>query len=176
MELTIFNIFQAFKGLTWPDLIDLSEDKFNKNKLYNLLKSVPDLSDIEMINEKDIRRNAALPFFGWGASRENLDKIDAHVTSDLSFKKGEINLLIENKLVRDDKNEDSIKNALVQTIEYLNLYNVSGAILLVFDDGRAKKREWENNPEEHLIKCLTSKYPFCVVRIRKDKRTCVYFN
>ena len=177
MELPMCKIFQAFEGLTWPDGTNLHEDKFNKTKLFDVLKSVSSLSDIEMIDEKDIRRDAAVPFFGWGAIGENQDKIDGHVKSDYSFKKNELNLLIENKIVRyGKKEEDNIKNALVQTIEYLNLYDVSGAILLIFDDGRAKQQDWDNRQEQRLIKCLTSEYPICVVRIRRGKSTCTYFS
>ena len=167
------DIFRAFHGLNWPNDTDLSEERFNKNKLPDLIKSLDSLSDISDEKEIDVRNKLAVPFFGWGANRKNSNIINGKVKSDYFFKEDAISLLIENKIVFE-KAECNIKNALVQTIEYLNLYKVVGAILLIFDDGCAKNREW-NKQEERLINCLTSEYPVGLVRVRKDKRTCIWF-
>ena len=176
MEHTMNRIFQAFESLAWPEGTDMHEDKFNKEKLHAVLKSVDCLCDIEIVDEKSIRRAEAVPFFGWAACGTSLNRIDGHSQSDCLFRKNSLNILIENKIIREGKKEEcNIKNAMVQTIEYLNLYNVSGAILLIFDDGRAKERNWDNSQEQRLINCLISEYPFCVVRIRRNEKTRVYF-
>lgn len=173
---TIKDIYECFKQLNWPSSIDLHEDKFNKDNLMELLRTSSCLMDIEHVEEKDFRNSEALPFFGWGACGKTFSQIDGQVKSDLIFKKDGVLLLVENKLIRDGKNEEcNIKNALVQTIEYLNLYKVAGGILLIFDAGRARGREWVTNKEENLINCLISEYPLCVVRIREKYETKIYY-
>jgi hypothetical protein len=174
MEELLRKIFICFQHIKWPNSIDEREDKFNKDKLLNLIKSITALSDIQLVQECGLRRKEALPFFGWGAVGDEKTQINGNVKSDLTFRKGEINLIIENKLICKGK-EDYIKNSLVQTVEYLNLYNVAAAILLIFDAGRAKDREWDNYPENTLIRCLTSNYPICVVRVRERDSTRIYY-
>ena len=113
-------IFQAFEGLAWQDGTDMHEDKFNKEKLHEVLKSVDCLSDIEIIDEKSIRRAEAIPFFRWAACGESLNRIDGHSQSDCLFRKNNLNILIENKIIRGGKKEEcNIKNAMVQTIARL---------------------------------------------------------
>jgi hypothetical protein len=169
-------IFQAFTGLKWHGETNMHEDKFNADKLCHALSSVDYFSNIKIIDEKNKRRNKATPFFGWAACGSSLDRIDGNSKADFIFQKNDLNILIENKIIRDGKNEEcNIKNALVQTIEYLNLYDVSGAIALIFDDGRAKERDWAGGQEEKLINCLTVEYPICIVRVRDGKKTCVYY-
>jgi hypothetical protein len=176
MENTVNNIYEEFKGLTWPDGTELPEDKFNKTRLRDILTSLQSLSNISEVNESSVRCESAFPFFGWGAKARRPNSITRHIKSDYLFTHNSTYLLIENKIIRDGKLEEcNIKNALVQVIEYLNVYDVSGAILLVFDDGRAKERDWRSGQEEKLINCLTSAYPFCVVRVRRAKDTCIYY-
>ena len=170
------DIFECFDQLNWTPSVELHEDKFNKDILLGLLKTVSCLTGIEHVEEHDRRNSEAVPFFGWGACGISCSQIDGHCKSDLIFRKDQLFLLIENKLIRNGKNEEyNIKNALVQTIEYLNLYKVAGAVLLIFDAGRAKDREWDGNKEEKLINCLNSEYPLCVVRIREGYDTKIYY-
>ena len=83
-------------------------------------------------------------------------------------------MFIENKIIRRGR-ECDIKNALVQVIEYLNLYDVPVAALLIFDDGVGIGREWQQGTAEHtVIACLTERYPFCVARLRRGRDTCAY--
>lgn len=172
MENIVLNVFQAFNDTPWPDSTTLSENDFNKDVLPTILRSISFLSDIEIVEKKNFKnfiRNPVIPFFGWGAtSRGNASQRPL----DCMFQKYGVNFLVENKIIRG--NEYECANGLVQTIGYLNLYDVSGAVLLIFDDGRAKHREW-NEQEERLIRCLTAEYPLCVVRIREGKETRIYF-
>lgn len=75
MEYRMNRIFQAFEGLAWPEGTDMHEDKFNKEKLHTVLKSVDCLCDIEIVDEKSIRRAEAVPFFGWAACGTSLNRI-----------------------------------------------------------------------------------------------------
>ncbi len=176
MNANLKPIFDCFVQLKWPASIDTTEPEFNKDLLLNLLKQMDCLSDLEHIDEKELRNPDALPLFGWGGCGKNFSKINGNVKSDLTFKKDGISILVENKLIRNGKNEEcNIKNAIVQTIEYLNLYKVAGALLLIFDAGRAKDREWENSAEKKLLDSLLSNYPLCIVRIRKDCETKIYY-
>lgn len=49
-----------------------------------------------------------------------LIEFDGHSQSDCLFRKNSLTILIENKIIREGKKEEcNIKNAMVQTIEYL---------------------------------------------------------
>jgi len=93
--------------------------------------------------------------------------------TDLLFSFGNHNFFVENKIVRN--RECDIKNSLVQGVEYLNLYDVSVGIVLIFDGGRGKNPEWEGGKEVVLINALTEAFPLCVVRVREHCETKIYF-
>ncbi len=170
-------LFDNFRGINWPSSIQISEDSFNKNDLLPLLNNVPELIGIEEVSESELRDNSSTPFFGYRASKDDPQVMSNRGGTDLLFRKDGINLFIENKLIRRGGEECNIKNSFVQAVEYLNLYTVDAAIVMIFDAGRAKDREWEDSPAEHeLIQCLTTQYPMCVVRIREKFQTRVYYS
>ena len=173
----VHQLFENFRGINWPSSIQIPENSFNKNDLLPLLNNVTELIGIEEVSESELRDNNSPPFFGYRASKRDPQVMSNRGGTDLLFKKDGINLFIENKLVRHSRNEEcNIKNSFVQAVEYLNLYTVDASIVLIFDAGRAKDREWDDSPEHELIQCLTTKYPMCVVRIRENYLTKVYYS
>ncbi len=180
MNQVIQELFSALGRLNWPYSLGSNEVSFNQTSLFPMLASLQGLGgSIEAINQNRLRRVTARPFFGWGASGNNRMSIHGNVKTDLTFRFRDLYFYIENKILRPgNKNyrECDIKNSLVQIVEYLNLYDVSAGVLLIFDGSKGKSMDWNSNAEEVLINTLTSSYPMCVVRVRQNHQTRVYFN
>jgi hypothetical protein len=163
----------AFRAICWPNGSLPRETRFNKESLLSLLQRASDLASLEDVPEKGQRRENAKPFFGASALASNLSVVHWRSRTDLVAKWNGTFIFVENKIIRAAR-ECDIKNALVQAVEYLGLYNVSLAVVLVFDQGRAKDREWDTNSSEYaLIACLARRYPILVVRVREGHNTCV---
>lgn len=163
--------------LRWPDVAIGNEVSFNRDALAPILRSTKGLADIEIVDQSKLRLSSALPFFGWGAYTDSnrSEKIHGKVRTDLTFTKGQCTFFVENKIVQNGR-ECDIKNALVQAVEYLNLYTVALGIVLIFDDGRGRNRAWRGHPEEGLIEVLTCAYPICVVRVCPNRSTETYYD
>lgn len=173
MSSIIRKLFKSLQLLSWPADLGSNEDHFNRTRLLNLLNQLDGLGTIQVVNESDlIRRQNATPFFGWGKNKVS-NTISGHLKADLLFSFGDFNFFVENKIVTN--RECDIKNSLVQGIEYLNLYDVSVGIVLIFDSGRGKEQEWEEGKEAVLINALTKAFPLCVVRVREQFNTKIYF-
>ena len=167
-------ICRAISGLRWPNVNIGSETHFNRENLEGILKSTSGFEDIQIVEQSTLRHSNALALFGWGAKTRNAN-ISRRVKTDMTFKKGQCDFFIENKLIKKGR-ECDIKNALVQAVEYLNVYVVDIGIVLLFDRGRGKDIDWGCHPEEKLVKALTSVYPLCIVRVRENQRTQAYYD
>ena len=164
----------ALKGIPFPDTNLPDEPAFNRDGLLAAVKRAPDFLSLSPNPQRDCRRRDAVPFFGASAKKDNQSVIDGRSKTDLVFSWSGTRMFIENKIIRSGR-ECDIKNALVQVVEYLNLYDVPVAALLIFDEGRGSDREWQQGTAEHtVIACLTERYPFCVARLRRGKDTFVY--
>jgi hypothetical protein len=173
---TALLICRSLNGLRWPNGGIGTERKFNRACLTEIFHLTPGLEDIEVINQSTIRRSNASPFFGWGASSGSSGGaiVTGRVKTDQTYKKGPFVFFVENKLIKRCR-ECDVKNALVQAVEYLNLYDVDFGIVLLFDGGRGSNLEWQCRPEEKLIRTLISVYPICVVRVRENEPTISYY-
>lgn len=130
---------------------------------------------IEAAEEQTMRSSAARPFFGWGTCicTDDRVRISRKVKTDATFQLNGTKCFIENKIIQPGR-ECDIKNAIVQAIEYLNLYEVMLGALLILDAGKGSAADWRGHEEGRLLVTLTSEYPLCVVRVRERQATEVF--
>lgn len=164
------------KKIRWPERIlsYSNETEFNKIELCKIFQTSFEIDCIDTVDQLSVRKKDARPFFGWAATEKYT--IHSMSKSDKVFKSCGINFVVENKIVKP-KLEWYINTSFVEGVGYLNLYDIDLLVVLIFDYGRGKYSEWDDNENElKLINIFISNYPMWIVRVRQNYSTKVYYN